>query len=58
MKIIDFLAAVVLAWSVIAVSGLTVKLLEKPKVPSQCPGLIATWQAVGLPTLKLNAWST
>ena len=49
MRVVDFFAAAALVWSVIAVSGLTVTLLEKPKLQSQCPSLIATWQAHGLP---------
>ena len=41
--------AIFLVLAVIAVSALTVQLLEKPKLKSQCPGLIETWQAHGLP---------
>jgi hypothetical protein len=34
--------AIFLVLAVIAVSALTVQLLEKPKLQSQCPGLIET----------------
>ena len=41
--------AILLVLAVIAVSSLTVQLLEKPKLQSQCPSLIETWQAHGVP---------
>jgi len=41
--------AIFLVLAVIAVSALTVQLLEKPKLQSQCPGLIETWKPHGLP---------
>ena len=41
--------AILLVLAVIAVSGLTVQLLEKPKLQSQCPSLIDTWRAHGVP---------
>jgi hypothetical protein len=41
--------AIFLVLSVIAVSGLTVQMLEKPKLQSNCPGLIETYQATGVP---------
>lgn len=41
--------AIVLVLAVIFVSGLTVKLMERPKLQSNCPRLIETWKANGLP---------
>jgi hypothetical protein len=35
--------------AVIAVSALTVQLLEKPKLQSQCPGLIESYKVTGVP---------
>ncbi len=45
----DCALAILLVLAVIAVSGLTVQLLEKPKLQSQCPSLIDTWRAHGVP---------
>lgn len=45
----DCALAIFLVLSMIAVSGLTVTLLEKPKLQSQCPSLIDTWRAHGVP---------
>ena len=41
--------AIFLVMSVIAVSGLTVQLLEKPKLQSNCPGLIESYKITGVP---------
>jgi hypothetical protein len=49
MSIVDFFAAVFLGLAVIAVSALTVHLLEKPKLQSNCPGLIESYKVTGVP---------
>jgi len=49
MSIVDFFAAVVLGLAVIAVSALTVHLLEKPKLQSNCPSLIEHYKSTGIP---------
>jgi hypothetical protein len=41
--------AIVLVLAVIAVSGLTVTMLEKPKLQSQCPALIESYKITGVP---------
>ena len=41
--------AIFLVLAVIAVSGLTVQLLEKPKLQSNCPGLIESYKITGVP---------
>ena len=47
--------SILMVLAVIAVSALTVQLLEKPKLQSQCPGLIETWKPHGLPAhLKIK----
>ena len=47
--LIYLILSILMVLAVIAVSALTVQLLEKPKLQSNCPGLIETWQAHGLP---------
>jgi len=49
MSIVDFFAAVFLGLTVIAVSALTVYLLEKPKLQSNCPSLIEHHKSTGIP---------
>jgi hypothetical protein len=41
--------AMLMVMAVIAVSGLTVQLLEKPKLQSNCPGLIESYKITGVP---------
>jgi hypothetical protein len=41
--------SILMVLAVIAVSGLTVKLMEKPKLQSHCPGLIETWKGHDIP---------
>ncbi len=43
------LAILLLFFAVIAVSGLTVKLMDRQKLQSQCPALIETYQSTGVP---------
>ena len=43
------LLAIFIVMSVIAISGLTVIILEKPKLQSNCPSLIEQHQDTGVP---------
>jgi hypothetical protein len=61
MSIVDFFAAVFLGLAVIAVSALTVHLLEKPKLQSNCPSLIEHYKSTGVPahiTIKCREFLT
>jgi len=59
--LISFALAILLVLAVIAVSAITVQLLEKPKLRSTCPALIAKHQSTGVPahiTIKCREFLT